>query len=300
VKPGLLELLSAGTVLLCDGAMGSMLMAAGLEPGTAAELFNIEKPDTVRNIHTENKKAGADVLITNTFQGTRFNLARYGKNTVQEANSAAAEIALQVAGEDCLVLGDIGPTGHFLHPLGEATGDDFRRAFAEQIQALAAAGVHGIIIETMEDKEEISIANETARQAAPGLPVVASMTFKQDVGRDDYHTMMGVSIHAAVRAMAEAGADVIGSNCGNGPKEMIGIIQRMSESTSLPIIAEPNAGMPRLKDGKQVYDLSQEDMAQYVEPLITAGVSILGGCCGTTPRHIASMARELRRIGKRR
>lgn len=300
MKPGLLKLLSAGQVLLSDGAMGSMLMAAGLEPGTAAELFNIEKPDTVRNIHIENKKAGADLLLTNTFQGTRFNLSRYGKNTVQRANSAAAEIALQVAADDCFVLGDIGPTGHFLHPLGEATADDFRRAFTEQIQALAAAGVHGIIIETMEDKEEIRIAIETAKQAAPGLPVIASMTFKQDVGRDDYHTMMGVSIHAAVRAMTEAGADVIGSNCGNGPKEMLAIIQRMSEITSLPVIAEPNAGMPRLKEGKQVYDLSPQEMARHVQPLVSAGASILGGCCGTTPRHIASMARELRRIGKRR
>jgi 5-methyltetrahydrofolate--homocysteine methyltransferase len=126
------------------------------------------------------------------------------------------------------------------------------------------------------------------------------MTFKQDVGRDDYHTMMGVSIHAAVRAMTEAGADVIGSNCGNGPKEMLAIIQRMSEITSLPVIAEPNAGMPTLKEGKQVYDLSPQEMARHVQPLVSAGASILGGCCGTTPRHIASMAQELRRIGKRR
>jgi len=300
MRARLLDLLAEGDVLLCDGAMGSMLMAAGLEPGTAGELFNIEKPDIVRRIHTSYRNAGADVLLTNTFQGTSFNLDRYGKNMVQEANAAAAALALEVAGDDCFVLGDVGPTGHLLQPLGDATPEDFRQAFAGQIRALAESGVHGIIVETMEDKDEIRIAIEAAREAAPDLPVVASMTFKEDVGRSDYHTMMGVSIHAAVDTMANAGADVIGTNCGNGPEEILGVVQRISELSSLPLIAEPNAGMPTLKDGVQIYDLTPDEMAAHVQPMLEAGVLMLGGCCGTTPRHIAAMARELRQIGKRR
>ncbi len=297
---GLLEPISKGKVLLCDGAMGSMLMDAGLEPGTPAALFNVEKPDIVRRIHDDYNQAGADVLLTNTFQGTRFALAQYGKNMVAEANAAAAALALQVAADDCFVLGDVGPTGHLLQPLGDAAPDELMRAFVEQIQALAAAGVHGIIIETMEDKEEMRIAIEAAKQAAPGLPVVASMTFKRDAGRDDYHTMMGVGVQAAVQTMVGAGADVVGTNCGNGPEEMLGLVHRLSQIASRPVIAEPNAGIPRLENGKQVYDLAPDEMAAYVEPFVSAGVSILGGCCGTTPRHTAAMARQLQSIGKRR
>lgn len=281
-------------VLVCDGAMGTMLQENGLSPGECPEMWNITHKKVVQSIHREYLDAGCNILITNTFGGNLFKLRKMGlEDNVHEANIAGAHLAKDAAGDRAYVLGDIGPTGEFMEPLGELKYEDFYNVFKEQALALRSGGVDGIIIETMSALEEVRAA-VLAVQENTDLPVVAAMTFQ--VTDSGFRTMMGVDIKKAVTGIKDIGCDVIGSNCGCGIREMVRVIKEMRRcsGTGSYLITEPNAGMPRLVDGKTVFDESPQDMAAFVPELLKEGVKIIGGCCGTTPAHIREIVRAVK------
>ena len=280
-------------VLVCDGAMGTMLQENGLSQGECPEMWNITHKKVVQSIHREYLDAGCNILITNTFGGNLFKLRKMGlEDNVHEANIAGAHLAKDVAGDKAYVLGDIGPTGEFMEPLGELKYEDFYNVFKEQALALRSGGVDGIIIETMSALEEIRAAVLAVKENTD-LPVVAAMTFQ--ITDSGFRTMMGVDVKKAVTEIKDMGCDVIGSNCGCGIREMVRVIKEMRRcgGTDGYLIAEPNAGMPRLVDGKTVFDESPQDMAAFVPELLKEGVKIIGGCCGTTPSHIREIVRAV-------
>ena len=281
-------------VLVCDGAMGTMLQENGLSPGESPEMWNITHKKVVQSIHREYLDAGCNILITNTFGGNLFKLRKMGlEDNVHEANIAGAHLAKDVAGDKAYVLGDIGPTGEFMEPLGELKYEDFYNVFKEQVLALRSGGVDGIIIETMSALEEIRAAVLAVKENTD-LPVVAAMTFQ--VTDSGFRTMMGVDVRKVTISLKDIGCDVIGSNCGCGIREMVRVIKeiRRCSGTGSYLIAEPNAGMPRLVDGKTVFDESPKDMAAFVPELLKEGVKIIGGCCGTTPAHIREIVRAVK------
>lgn len=293
----LLTRLNQGELLICDGAMGTMLHQAGLQPGHCAELWNIDQPEDVGEIHKEYFEAGCDMVITNTFGGSRFKLKKFNQETlVIKLNQAGAKIARHTAAEypHKYVLGDIGPTGEFLQPVGEITYDELYSAFKEQALALFAGGVDAIIIETMSAIEEAVCAVKAVKENI-SLPVIATMTFNP-AGDKGYRTMFGVSPQQAAEQLDSAGADVIGTNCGGVRVEQVAeIIREFRKYTKKPLIAEPNAGLPKLVDGKTVYDESPEYLASLAPEMVKAGANIIGGCCGTTPAHIAAIAKAIKK-----
>lgn len=279
----------AGRVLVCDGAMGTELMKRGLEPGSCPEAWNVDRPDDVRAIHKAYRDAGADVILTNTFGGNRWKLDAYGlAGRVAELNAAAVRLARKVAGRAGYVFGDIGPTGRFVAPLGLDPREAFVEVFREQANALAAAGADAIILETFTAVDELAAAVEAARST--GLPVAASMSFSRDAA-GTFHTMMGVDIPSAVRALDAAGVDIVAANCGTGAEDYPDIARALCAATSRPVMVEPNAGLPQLVDGKTVFPMSAQEMARYAREILAAGVRIIGGCCGTTPEHIRAIRR---------
>jgi 5-methyltetrahydrofolate--homocysteine methyltransferase len=281
--------------------MGSMLMAAGLKSGECPETWNVAHEADVRAIHRAYLDAGADIILTNTFGGNRFVLKGHGlESRLAELNRAGATLARAVAhdaakrlGRDTFVLGDLGPTGRFLAPLGTDSFDDFLAAFKEQAAALAQGGVDGLVIETMTSVEEVEAAIKAAK-AAMNLPVAASMTFQRDTDGKGYHTIMGVDVATMVKRLEDAGADILGTNCGQGIEQMIGVVRQMRDLTAKPILVEPNAGLPRLSQGRTVYAQTPEEMVQSLDALLDAGASIVGGCCGTTPKHIRLIAERIK------
>ena len=278
--------------MLADGAMGTQLQRAGLEPGGCGELWNIAQPARVQAIHRAYAGAGAQLIITNTFGANRFALDRHGAaEHVVAINRAGAEIARRAVGERAWVLGDIGPFGGFIAPLGEHAEGDVYAAFLEQARALVEGGVDGIIVETMSAIEEITLAIRAARESGARI-VFASMAF--EATRVGPRTMMGTAPEPAATAMLSAGADVIGSNCGTSlaVADHAEIIRHMrTVAPSAMLISQPNAGQPvRHDDGEIVYPGSAELMASEIVALLDAGASIVGGCCGTTPEHIAAFA----------
>ncbi len=276
-------------LLIADGAMGTALSAEGHTPGRSLELLNVEQPDLVRAVHRGFLDAGADLLQTNTFQGSRPALERHGLGErTAETNAAAAALALEIAGEQAFVAGDIGPTGRILEPYGDYEESDARSAFEEQAQALAHADVDLLIVQTMSAIEEAVLA--VAAAATTGLPVVASMAFDPG-GR----TAFGVSPKQAAERLAEAGAIVVGANCGTiSPTQMVGIIAEFRKDTSLPLIAQPNAGRPELAESGVCYREPPESLADAAVRFRELGATIIGGCCGTKPEHIRAIARALR------
>jgi 5-methyltetrahydrofolate--homocysteine methyltransferase len=279
----LAELLGRRKVVLGDGAMGTMLQRAGLTEG-APERWNVERPDVVSSIHRAYVEAGSDFISTNTFGGTRNRLALDGlADRVAELNRAGAQLAREAAGER-LVAGSIGPTGELMEPLGTLTPEGARASFAEQARALKAGGVDFALIETMSALEEAKAAIEGARDA--GLPVVVTMSFDTN-----FHTMMGVAPAKAVATLAGWGVRVIGANCGNGPAEIERIMTEMTKARpdGVMLMAKSNAGMPRWKDDRITYGGTPEVMADYARRMAELGVNIVGGCCGSTPEHIAAM-----------
>jgi 5-methyltetrahydrofolate--homocysteine methyltransferase len=271
-------------VLVVDGAMGTMLMASGVETRCPEEI-NLVSPEVVRTVHTAYVEAGADVIETNSFGGSR---PKMGKATageiVVEANRAAARIAREVAGDSVLVAGSIGPMGEFLEPVGQVTYGQAVEIFWEQASALAEGGVDFFIVETMYDLSEARAAVEAA--ARTGRPVVSTMTFEPH-GR----TMMGVSPAAAIAELRSAGAVVVGANCSVGPDDMLKTLEAMHrEDGSAWLMAQPNAGLPRVEDGRTVYSVSPEEMVKYVSRFLQLGVRLVGSCCGSSPEYTRAIA----------
>lgn len=274
-------------VLVGDGAMGSQLMARGLEPGTCPDLWNQERREDVLAVLTSYREAGADTLITNTFGANRWKLEGYGlAGRLDEINRAGAEICREAAGGGAFVLGDIGATGRFMAPLGSDPREAFVEIFAQQAAALAAGGVDAIILETFTSRDEILAAIEGAKTT--DLPVIASMSFDRDVA-GTFHTMMGDDIPSSVSAMQDAGADVVGANCAEGPEGYIDIARELSEAAEVPVIVQPNAGAPRVVGGETLYPMTPEEMAGFVARIVGCGIAIIGGCCGTTPDHVRAV-----------
>ena len=281
-------------VLVADGAMGTELMMKGLPAGACPEEWNVSHPEAILAIHEAYVQAGADILLTNTFGSNRLKLEAYGMGgRVEEICRRGAALARKAGGMGRIVLGDIGPTGQLMAPFGLLPFEDFEKTFAETARALAEGGVDGIIIETMMDVEEARAAVRAAKET--NLPVVLCMIFNRDNVGGGYHTAMGVDPAAMAHTMEEEGADVVGANCGMGIVEMIPLIREIRAHVDLPIMAEPNAGLPRLEGGRTVYRESAEEMASHAGEMLAAGANILGGCCGTTAEHIRKIAETMKR-----
>ncbi len=284
-------------LLLLDGAMGTELMSRGFAPGRPPEEWNVTRPGDVAAIHAAYYAAGSDIVQTNTFGGSRHKLAAYDAgDRVAELNEAAARLAVAVRDREWpgrLVAGDIGPTGVFVSPMGDADPDDLRDGFAEQAAALAAAAVDLLHIETMFDLAEAQLAVEGARRAAPELPVVVSLAYKPTPR--GFRTMMGVDPQAAADALLAAGATLVGCNCEITADQMGELVEELREASGRPVVAQPNAGAPRLEDGVTVYDETAEHFAGVVAGFPGHGAGIVGGCCGTTPAFIAALAAKLGR-----
>jgi len=283
------EKLKGGRILFCDGAMGTFLQAKGLQPGECPELWCLDRPDEVRDIHGQYREAGSDIVECNSFGGTRYKFRHYGlEGSVAEINHAAAALAREIAGDKQYVLGSVGPTGEFMEPYGPEREDNFYGAFREQMVALEKGGCDLVIIETMTCAEEALVAVRAAKENT-GLTVITSFTFDPRVG-GGYATVMGVTPEDSASKALEAGADIIGANCGTGPDHMIEVIRLLrAAAPGLPLIAMPNAGMPVVENGKTVFRETPEEMAEKAPKLVEAGANILGGCCGTGPSHIAAM-----------
>jgi methionine synthase I (cobalamin-dependent) len=286
-------------LLLLDGAMGTQLIARCVEAGTCNDYLNIDSSDVVVDVHKAYFEAGSDAVLTNTFGANRYALGRHGfSDKVDQINRAGAEAARRAAGDDKYVLGDIGPSGDFLEPLGTLKAEELGEAFAEQARGLLAGGVDGFIIETMTALEEIEVAIDAVKSVSSDLPVFASMAF--DAAGGDYRTMMGVGVEGAVSKIVALGVDAIGFNCGtaslDGYVELAGRFVSAAKATGqdVTILAEPNAGKPELVEDKAVYNVSPADFAAAAEKIHSGGVSILGGCCGTSPAHIEAVARKLK------
>ncbi len=277
-------------VLILDGAMGTMLQARGLEAGGCPELMNLEKPQVVEGVHRDYAQAGAQIIVTNTFGGTRSKLEHYGlEDKVVEINVQAARLARNALADPDrdFVAGSIGPTGRFVEPVGDAPFDEMVAIYAEQVKALVAGGVDLLTCETFLDIRELKAAVMACRECA-NVPVMAMMTF-DDGGR----TVLGTSPAAAAVLLEGLGVDVVGSNCGLGIDGMYELLAEMRQVCSCPLIAQANAGLPILKDGETLFPATPVEMTSHHEQLIALGVRVLGGCCGTTPEHIRVMRRAM-------
>ena len=288
----LLEKLSEDRILVSDGTCGTLLQERGLKPGECPELWNIEHRDIILDIAKSYLMAGSDMIETNSFGGNRFKLQHYGlENRVHELNRAAAEISREACGKNKIVLGSIGPTGKILMT-GEVTQEKLSETFSRQFIALAEGGADAIIIKTMSDLDEASLAIRAARENT-GLDIICTMTFERTVN-GEFRTMMGVSPSEMVKALKEAGADILGSNCGNGTGGMISVLKEIRKADpDIPVLIQGNAGAPEFKGGKTVYNETPEITAGFIPALVRGGANIIGGCCGTTPDHIARIKIEL-------
>ena len=272
-------------VLVLDGAMGTMLQERGLRPGQSPEELNLTLPEVVTGVHREYLEAGADIIVTNTFGGSRSKLAHYGlEGSLYDINARGVEIARRVAGERAYVAASIGPTGRFVEPLGDAGFDEMADIFREQARPLIEAGADLITLETFLDIKEARAAVIAIRELSTDIPIIAMLTF-DDNGR----SVLGTPPEAAAITLEAVGANILGSNCGLGVDGIYGILAAMRRVTALPLISQANAGLPVLKNGKTVFPGTPEEMTAYHDRMLELGVRIIGGCCGTTPAHIRAI-----------
>jgi methionine synthase I (cobalamin-dependent) len=287
-----LERLQSGEVLVADGSTGASLHKMGLKPGILPEDLVFDRPEMVLELASGFVAAGSDIILTDTFGGTRVRMkeSKYA-NRVAQVNTRAAELARQVASarSGVLVAGSIGPTGLLLKPLGPLTVDEATAAFAEQAKALAEGGVDLLVIETMFAFEEADAAFKGARSVTD-LPIVVSFSYDRGV-----RTMMGVKPVDMLNKYTEMGSAVIGANCGTTPENMEKVIQEyVAAEPKVPLWAKPNAGQPHLVDGETVFDMTPEQMAEYARKYVALGVRVVGGCCGNLPEHVAAIARAVK------
>ncbi len=276
--------LASGAVLLVDGAIGTMLLERGLEPGKPPESFTLSHPEVLEDVAGQYVSAGADIVETNTFGASPMRLEPYGlADRAEELNREAVAAVRRTAAGRAYVAGSVGPSGGMLTPHGDTDPQDIYENFRSQIQWLADAGVDCVCVETMLDLTEATLAVQAAKEVLPHTPLTATMTF--DETPKGFFTVMGVSVEAAAAGLADAGADAVGSNCGSGIEVMIRIAEEFRRVSDLPIIIQPNAGLPEIEGGKAVYTETPEFTADRARQLIDAGVRIIGGCCGTTPDH---------------
>jgi 5-methyltetrahydrofolate--homocysteine methyltransferase len=284
----LTALLGDRSPVMLDGGMGTLLQDQGLDDGGSGELWNVERPEVVRTAHQMYAEAGARILTTNTFGGTRPRLQMHGlEDRVQELNRAGAEIARSVATEyGALVAGGVGPTGELMSPLGTMDSAEAQSIFEEQLRGLRDGGIDVVLIETMSDLAEVEAAVNAARAVVPDLPIIATLSFDTNL-----RTMMGVRPADAVTALATAGVDAVGANCGRGPTEMEAIAAQMSQARpeGLLLVAQSNAGLPQVVGDHFEYDASPDVLARHAVALRDLGVDVIGACCGSTPEHIAAM-----------
>lgn len=286
-------LLQTSDVVVADGAMGTMLLKAGLEEGTLPESWNVDEPEKVAAIHRAYLDAGSRILLTNTFGGTRFRFSRHGaEDRVYELNHAAAVLLRTVVDESgivAIVAGDIGPSGKVLFPVGDLDYEEAVDGFEEQARGLIDGGVDVIWIETMADLEEVRAAVEGVRRISDSIPIIMSMSFDTHG-----HTVMGVPPDVAATTLGSLGAIAVGGNCGTGPEELLQALEIMrSVAPKAVLVSKANAGAPRFVSGQTTYDADPATMAQYALDAKQAGAQIIGACCGSTPEHIHAMAQAL-------
>jgi 5-methyltetrahydrofolate--homocysteine methyltransferase len=289
------ELIDSSHPIVADGAMGTMLMANGLEFGDPPELWNLEHPELIRRVQRGYLEAGSQIILTNTFGGNRLRMELHGReDRVEQLNRTAAVLArveANAADHPAIVAGDIGPSGQLMTSIGGTlTPEIAREVFAEQARGLAAAGVDIFWVETMSDLDETIAAIRGARDAAPDVPVIATMSFDTRG-----HTMMGVTPERAAAALLEEGAVAVGGNCGNGPEELVPVIERMKAAFSdAMLVAKGNVGQPTLVGMEVAYETTPDDMAGFARRFRDAGATIIGACCGSTPPHIQAMVAAVR------
>jgi len=282
------DLLKNGPVIT-DGAWGTELQVLGLEYGQCPDAWNLTSPKQVEKVARSYVEAGSRIILTNTFRSNRIALEGYGLSAqCVPLNREGAALSRQAAGEDVLVFGSIGPSGKMLMA-GETTEDDLQAAFAEQAEALASGGVHGLVVETMSDLGEAVLAVKAAR--GTGLPVVACMVF--DSGRNKDRTMMGATPEQCAPPLLGAGADFVGANCGVGIEAYVPVCARLAAACRLPVWIKANAGLPELQNGVAVYRGGPDHFSSHLTALVDAGAKFIGGCCGTTPAFITALRSRL-------
>ena len=279
-------------ILLLDGSMGALLQGRGLPPGYAPDLWNLEKPEEIAAVHAEYATAGSNILLTNTFGASRLRLAEYNAEArIREINFAGVELARRASKGKAYIAGDIGPSGTTIAPVGDLAFEEAVSLFREQASLLAEAGADLIAIETMFDIQEMRAALIGVREGAPGLPVMALMTFNSDGITDS-----GSDPETVAAVLEGFGAEIMGLNCSVGPEAMVPVLERLGRATHTFLAIEPNAGLPVHRDGKTVYPSGAEEMVEFAPAFVAAGANIIGGCCGTTPAYIRLLAKRLRGV----
>jgi len=287
MKP-ILERLKNGEILVADGAIGTMLIKKGLKPGDCPDAISLTKPEILKEIAQQYFDAGAEIIQTNTFGASPMKLADYGlEDKTEQINAIAVSCVRKIVGDQAYVSGSCGPSGKILKPYGDAEPNEMYHGFERQMKALIEAGADIICVETMTDLAEAILAVKAAKAVSPQTPLMATMTF--DETPKGFYTIMGVSIEDAAAGLQKAGADIIGSNCGNGIENMIKIAKKFKKFSDVPIVIQSNAGKPETIGSELIYPETPEFFAEKTPELIEAGVSIIGGCCGTTPEYIRAI-----------